>query len=190
MARQRPKANASQTLAHFLWYLRKSHKDVHGKTLSQGQLALDLGYRSAGVISELEDPEKCRATYEHLERYADHFSVPAGVMLLITRITSAAKYGAQDGSSTTEIDDLRRGIEAILKRLDEIKASTGAVFALLHDENSLQPSAWDSVFEELLLAFHTAVPATSPLRDGSSHRVRVTSPTKKKGSPESEPSKN
>ena len=176
--RSRPPANTPRTLAHFLLYLRRTISDEMGRPVltTQGQLAQKLGYRSASVISELEAPEKCRAAYEHLERYADYFGVPAGVMLLITRITAATKYGSGGFNAASEIDAIRKGLLALLGNLEPGPDGVPAVLHLIQRDEAHDPVAWERVFERLLTDFRQNLDDPHIFRRSSARRVR--SPTR------------
>ena len=177
--RPRPRANTSQTLAHFLLFLRCTHVDGKGGAApitTQRQLAQKLGYQSASVISELEDPDKCRASYEHLERYADHFGIPAGVMLLISRITAAAKYSSSDRNVLKEIDAIRKGVLALLRNLEPDTNGLPAVVRLLRPDEAHNPVAWERVFELLLADFRHELDDPHIFRRSSARRVRASTP--------------
>ena len=174
MPRARPKSNTSQTLAHFFLYLRMTHQDEEGRPtpISQGQLAHVLGYKSAGVISELEDPEKCRATYEHIERYADYFAVPAGIMLLITRITATAKYAAACPKARRELDFIGIALQSVGTLLKSNPGTNSEVLRLLEDKDEFHSATWEVLFGHLLSAFRANLEHPLLFRNSSARRIR------------------
>lgn len=172
MPRSRPRSNTSATLAHFLLYLRITHKNQQGhpQSITQGQLARKLGYRSASVVSELEDPAKCRATYHHLERYADYFGIPVGVMLLITRITATVKYGCGNEPALQELPWLKKGVEAITGSLESHDNRPPTICALLKPSDADNPVAWEVLFERLLSDFRRALPTPTVFQNAAARR--------------------
>jgi hypothetical protein len=151
--RPRPNPNAPATLAYYLKYLRRNHTfcPLRRKHFTQRQLANAFGYRSASLISELESPQRCRAQYQHLQLYADHFGLPAGVILLITRTTAMVKHGKTEPAAVS-----RRKHKALVAGLTTLLAQIenhSTLDKAMPNEGFNEAKTWEDVLHLLTHAF-------------------------------------
>ena len=112
---------------------------------------------------------RCRAKYEHLERYADYFGIPAGVMLLITRVTASLRYSHRPNSPPeyAELRELSNGISGLREIVSDPERLSSLMAAIRPEE----PATWDGVFDVLTQAFLSSISNPEILKNASRRRL-------------------
>ncbi len=110
-----------RALAAFLRFLRerRTRDKATGRACVIEAFGPQIGYAKS-TVGNLESDTFLRTEYHHIERYADHFGIPSGIILLISRVASKIRDAETARCPARERQKLLREVRALAAGLDKL----------------------------------------------------------------------
>lgn len=174
-----------RALAAFLRFLRehRTKNKATGRAFVIEAFGPEIGYAKS-TVGNLESETFLRTEYHHIERYADHFGVPSGIILLITRVASKIRDAENARCPARERQKLLREVQALAAGIDalaeaighdaqaaEVSTDGGSSLGQFIDATTENPRrACYPLFEHLLAAFERGAGGCGKFKDSARGR--------------------